>query len=482
MFNFLKRKSSTPKLFVIGLDCAPPELVFEQWRQELPNLNRLISGGSYGKLQSCIPCITVPAWSVMTASIDPGQLGIYGFRNRADTSYHNMTIASAAAVKADRVWDILSRAGKQVIAVGVPPMYPVKPVNGVAVGCFLTPATVGKDESGARVNKTFTYPAEMSGQINEWAGGEYLVDVKQFRTEDKDFLLKQIYEMTEKRFAVVKRLMTERTWDFFMFVEMGTDRIHHGFWKYHDPAHVKHEPGNPYRDAIRNYYHAIDDQIGDLLGLLDDNTAVMVLSDHGAQKMDGGICVNEWLRREGYLVLKDEPEGAGIIPFEKVEVDWEKTTAWSSGGYYGRIFLNVQGREPNGIIPPDRYEAVRDEFVHKLAALTDPEGHNIGTVSYKPQGIYREVRGVAPDLIVYFGNLFWRAVGSFGHEGIHTFENDTGPDDANHAEYGIYVNYNPRQRQGGRELTGLQLMDVGPTMLDILGVSVPGDMRGRLIR
>jgi len=207
----------------------------------------------------------------------------------------------------------------------------------------------------------------------------------------------------------------------------------------------------------------------------------MVLSDHGAKKMDGGICVNEWLRREGYLVLKEEPEGQGAIPFEKVEVDWEKTTAWSSGGYYGRIFLNVQGREPSGVIPPERYEAVRDELVEKLAALTDHEGRNIGTVSYKPQGIYREVRGVAPDLIVYFGNLFWRAVGSFGHHSIHTFENDTGPDDANHAEYGIYIYYDPRQRQGGRELHGLELMDVGPTMLDALGVPVPGDMRGRRI-
>jgi len=481
MFNFLKRKNPNPKLFVIGLDCAPPELVFEQWRQELPHLNRLITNGSYGRLKSCIPCITVPAWSVMTASHDPGELGIYGFRNRSDTSYHNMSIASAAAVKADRVWDILSRAGKQVIVVGVPPMYPVKPVNGIAVGCFLTPATVGVNEAGARMTKIFTYPAEMSGQINEWAGGEYLVDVKQFRTENKDFLLKQIYEMTEKRFAVVKKLMTERPWDFFMFVEMGTDRIHHGFWKYHDPTHWKHEPGNPYQNAIRDYYHMIDEQIGQLLSLLDDNTAVMVLSDHGAKKMDGGICVNEWLRREGYLVLKEEPEGQGAIPFEKVEVDWEKTTAWSSGGYYGRIFLNVQGREPSGVIPPERYETVRDELVEKLAALTDHEGRNIGTVSYKPQGIYREVRGVAPDLIVYFGNLFWRAVGSFGHHSIHTFENDTGPDDANHAEYGIYIYYDPRQRQGGRELHGLELMDVGPTMLDALGVPVPGDMRGRRI-
>jgi predicted AlkP superfamily phosphohydrolase/phosphomutase len=89
-----------------------------------------------------------------------------------------------------------------------------------------------------------------------------------------------------------------------------------------------------------------------MLSALDDDTVVMVVSDHGAKRMDGGICINEWLRREGYLVLKEEPvrEGSRPIPFEKVEVDWEQTTAWGAGGYYARIFLNVQGREPNATL------------------------------------------------------------------------------------------------------------------------------------
>src|SRR6266550_2641898 len=106
------------KLFVIGLDCAAPELVFNQWRAELPHLNRLLSQGVYGRLESCTPCITVPAWSVMTSGKDPGVLGIYGFRNRADYSYDRMTIATGAAVKEPRVWDHLSQAGKRVILVG----------------------------------------------------------------------------------------------------------------------------------------------------------------------------------------------------------------------------------------------------------------------------------------------------------------------------------------------------------------------------
>jgi predicted AlkP superfamily phosphohydrolase/phosphomutase len=257
-----------PKLLVIGLDCAAPELVFEQWRHELPNLDRLMGRGLYGRFRSCTPCITVPAWSVMTSSKDPGVLGIYGFRNRADYSYDRMAIANGTAVKEPRVWDVLSQAGKQVVTIGVPGTFPPRPVNGAQVGCFLTPQTIGVDASGRQVSKTFTYPPELSDQVNAWAGGEYVVDVKNFRTDDKDDLLGQIYDTSRQHFEVVRQKLRNWRWDFFMFVEMGVDRIHHGFWKYHDPTHLKHDPGNPYRNAIRDYYRYIDQEIGEVLGLV----------------------------------------------------------------------------------------------------------------------------------------------------------------------------------------------------------------------
>ena len=69
---------------VIGLDCAAPELVFDRWLDDLPNLKSLYQSGLHGLLRSCDPPITVPAWSVMMSSKSPGRLGVYGFRNRAD--------------------------------------------------------------------------------------------------------------------------------------------------------------------------------------------------------------------------------------------------------------------------------------------------------------------------------------------------------------------------------------------------------------
>jgi predicted AlkP superfamily phosphohydrolase/phosphomutase len=312
-------------------------------------------------------------------------------------------------------------------------------------------------------------------------GRPYDVDVPQFRTDDKDHLLRQIHEMTEKRFAVIKHLLREKPWDFFMFVEIGLDRIHHGMWKSWDPDHPKHEPGNPYQNAIPDYYRYLDRELGEVLGMLDDDTVVLVVSDHGAKAMEGGFAVNEWLRREGLLVLKEEPPYEGLVPFEKVEVDWEKTTAWGSGGYYARVFMNVEGREPQGKVPARDYEKVRDQLKEMIEAIPDHEGKPMGSVAFKPEELYRDVRNVAPDLMVYFGNLRWRSLGSFGLPDLYTFENDLGPDDANHDQEGIFVLWDPRRNYGGRCVERLQLMDVAPTVLDLMGVPVPPDMQGKVV-
>ncbi|MDZ7266524.1 MAG: alkaline phosphatase family protein [candidate division KSB1 bacterium] len=456
------------KVLVVGLDCVPPELLFRQYRDELPHVRDLMARGLWGELESCHPPITVPAWSCMMASQDPGQLGIYGFRNRADYSYDKLSIATGNAVKVERVWDLLSRADKKVVVVGVPGTYPPRPVNGVLVSCFLTPG----------IESQYTHPAGLREEI---AGvvGEYMVDVKGFRTEDKDWLLRQIYEMTEKRLRVVRHFLRTKPWDFFMFVEMGTDRIHHGFWKFSDPGHRGYEPGNRHEQAIRDYYRYLDRELGELLAMIDQDTVVLVVSDHGAKKMDGGICINEWLWQNGYLTLHTPP--ARPTAMDKCAVDWSRTRAWSEGGYYARLFLNVKGREPQGVIEPRDYERVRDELAAKIAAIPDHQGRPLGTQVYTPQALYRATNNIAPDLLIYFGDLSWRSVGTLGTGAIHTFDNDTGPDDANHAQQGILILHDPAQPGGGREIKGMSLYDVAPTILHLLGQTPPPHMIGKSI-
>jgi predicted AlkP superfamily phosphohydrolase/phosphomutase len=447
------------KLLVIGLDCAAPQLVFEQWREELPTLRRLIENGAYGRLESTHPPITVPAWACMMSSRDPGELGIYGFRNRKDYSYDGYTVANATALRYDRVWDVLERGGHQVILLGVPQTYPVKPINGCVVSDFLTPSTKSQ----------YTYPAELKEEIERVSGG-YVLDVEEFRTPDKAALLRRVYEKTAKHFQAAKHLLATKPWDFFMLVEMGVDRIHHGFWSYMDPTHPKYEAGNPFEHAIRDYYGYVDQEVGRLIDLAPRDTIVLVVSDHGAKKMDGGICFNEWLIQEGYLTLATTPVKPTAI--DKVAIDWSKTMAWGDGGYYGRLFLNVRGREPRGIVQPTDYERVRQELIDKIAAITDPQGRPLGCRAHRPQELYRSVNGIPPDLIVYFGDLHWRSVGSVGLGSIYTFENDTGPDEANHDWHGIFILNEvgcARGRLAPGYKEGLRLYDVGPTILNFFG-------------
>jgi predicted AlkP superfamily phosphohydrolase/phosphomutase len=185
--------------------------------------------------------------------------------------------------------------------------------------------------------------------------------------------------------------------------------------------------------------------------------------------------VNEWLRREGLLHLAGEPNG--VTSPREVGIDWSQTVAWGEGGYYARVFLNVEGREPQGVVPAADYEIVRDDLARQLAAIPDDEGRPLATRVYKPEEVYPEVEGVAPDLIVIFGDLLWRSVGTIGgDEGVHTFENDTGPDDANHAQEGLLIAAGPGV--AARGTLDAHLLDVAPTVLELLGLPVPDGMRG----
>src|SRR5205085_10245101 len=127
----------------------------------------------------------------------------------------------------------------------------------------------------------------------------------------------------------------------------------------------------------------------------------------------------------------------------------------------GRLFMNVKGREPQGVIQPARYEQTRDELIAKLESAPGPHGEPLGTKVLKPQDVYPDVRGAAPDLIVYFGDLAWRSMGSVGNPSLYTYENDTGPDGANHDRTGVFTMVGaPNQPIGHVE--ELNLVDVGP--------------------
>ena len=452
------------KLLVIGLDCAAPALLFGDER--LTNIRRLMAGGCYGRLESVVPPITIPAWQCMVTSQDPGSLGVYGFRNRADRSYAKLDIVNSKSFKAQSIWDYLAMEGKRSVVIGVPPSFPPRRLNGISVGCFMTPS----------VEDDYTHPPQVKDEIRDLVG-EYLVDVKGFRTDDKAWLRDQIFEMSQKQFTVVRHYIEHTDWDYFHFVNIALDRVHHGFWKYIDATHPDYEPESPFAPVIPDFYAHLDEEIGRVLELLDNDTAVLIVSDHGAQALHGGFCVNEWLVQQGLLVLNAYP--TEVTPFGQLDVNWEKTRVWSEGGYYARVFFNVKGREPSGVIEPAEYETFREDIARRLEALPKPDGTPMGSLVFKPEEIYQAVRNVPPDLIVHFGALDWRSIGGVGYDGtLHVRENDTGPDDCNHAQFGAFILAAPNVPPLG-ELQGARLLDIAPTLMEVGGYEIPESFQGR---
>ena len=455
------------RLLVMGLDSAPPELLFDKFRNELPNIRGLMEHGVYARMRSSDPPITIPAWMVMATSRNPGSLGLYGFRHRKGYSYTDGWIANSLSVKAEKIWDILARAGVKVCVVGVPPSYPPTPVNGELISCFITPDA----------NREYTHPPELKREI-EALVGPYPFDVE-FRTDQRDQLLKDLHQMTDTHFRVLEHLMTTRPWDFFMFVDIGLDRMHHAFWKYYDKSHPKYVPGNQYENAMLDYYKRLDEHVARLLKKIDDDTIVVVVSDHGVKGMRGAFCVNEWLIREGYLVLKERPQS--VVELEKAAVDWGRTKAWAWGGYYARVFLNVKGREPQGIIEPNEFERERDNLAERLKTISDPSGWRMETQAYKPEELCPVSVGDRPDLMVYFDDLFWRSAGTLGHSDIYLSENDRGPDDAVHSQHGTFILQDKQLKHTGR-IPDIDVLDIAPTLLQRMELSVPSTMEGKPVQ
>jgi predicted AlkP superfamily phosphohydrolase/phosphomutase len=257
-------------------------------------------------------------------------------------------------------------------------------------------------------------------------------------------------------------------------VELALDRLQHGFWHLTDPEHRRFEPRNPFEHAIRDYYRFLDRQIGELLDILDlDDTAVWVVSDHGAKRLDGSFALNDWLIREGLLVLKSPSHS--VQRFDPALVDWSRTKVWGEGGYHGQLYINKAGREPQGIVRPDEYGPLRETLTRKLAALSDHRGQPFGNRVFRPDELYPTCRGCPPDLIVLFGDLHWRCVAAVGHSSLHVFSDDPGAEEANHAQAGLYILSHPSLRPAQRAAT---LYDVVPTSLRLLRLAVPPTLRG----
>lgn len=457
-------------MLVIGLDCAPPALVFERFAAIMPNLSALRARGLWGPLRSIVPPVTVPAWACMTSGRDPGELGVYGFRDRVPGTY-DLALVDARRIEVPRVWDLAARAGKRCVALFVPPSWPPRAEPGVAIaGCFLTPTAA----------HAWSAPPSLKDELTA-SFGAYQLDVEGFRSGDSARLAREISAMTEQHLQMARHVWEHHAPDLLFAVTIGPDRFHHALWEHLDPSHPRHDPAHLLVQVGRDYYAAIDAQLGALLAQCDAETTVLIVSDHGARTLRGGVAINEWLIACGELTLSERPFERA--PLGKARVDWSKTRAWGEGGYHGRIFLNVAGREPNGIVAPGDVPRVTAKLADALRAMRGPDGAPLGNRVVVPADEYRAVRGHAPDLLVFFGDLDYRSLGTIGPTSasaaqIFHADNDTGADACNHDWDGIFVMAGGGVAARGHT-AGLSLYDVTPTVLARLGVAVPAELLGR---
>jgi predicted AlkP superfamily phosphohydrolase/phosphomutase len=449
------------KICILGLEGASSQLLFADER--LANIRRLMELGTYGELQSVAPPGAVPGWLCLASSQDPGSLGVYGLRNRLEYSYSLPALAAPPIVQGSALWDQVAAAGRKSIVFAVPPNFPPRPIAGISLGCFLTP-----DPATAE----FTLPASLKQEMQTLVA-DYDADIRTPNLS-KDVLRDQIFQMSRKQWEVVRWLLREKEWDHFHFVDIGLDRVQRAFWEFFDPQHPRYEPDSPYGQVIPEYYLWLDEQIGGVLELLDQETVLLLASTSGTQRLDGSFALNQWFMQEGLLVL-NQASGWNVTAFDQLQVNWAKTKVWSSDGPCASLYFNVSGREPQGNIPAGDYESFCDQITARVESLSDASGQPLPAQVFKPNQLYRQTRNVAPDLMVQFGEGHWSSVGSIGHPGL-VVENMAlgctpgGP--------GAFVLTAPNSPLSER-YEGAHLLDMAPTLLDLAGYEIPGSMQGR---
>ena len=455
------------RVFVLGLDAFTPQLCFEQFKDQLPNLSALMEESAWGRSNGVVPPLSCTSWVAFAKGRNPGASAFHGFTTRKNFSYTDFFVANSTVIEKERIWDILKGAGKKSIVVNVPVTYPPYDVNGIMISSFLTPGA----------DRDYCFPKEVKEEINKIADG-YMIDVENFKKKPKDIVFNELIEMEEKRFKVTKDFIKNKDWDFFIMVTTGTDRIHHAFWADMDESHPDHKADTKFKNAIFDYYKFIDKKIGEVKEALDEDDVLLIMSDHGAREMHGFFNVNQWLIQEGYMKLLETPDQPTL--FREAKVDWANTKVFCTGNYIARIFINLKGREPEGIVDESEYNALIEEVKEKLLAVRDEAGDEMQTLVFKKEEVYSGKHvNVQPDLVVMFDDLKWGANQMIGHKTLFSHTADKGRNSANHYRKGMFLLNNAGLAPGKTD--DINLIDLMPTILKIMGVDIPKEVEGKPI-
>lgn len=329
---------------VLSIDGVPHGFIEKMRdRGDIPNLASLISTFGLRKMRSIQPTVSCVAWSSYMTGSNPGKHGIYGFIDRQEGTY-DVSFPNAASRTAEDLWSILSRADKRVFGMNVPTTYPPEPVNGIMIGCFLSPSL----EKAA-------YPAGVADYLRSI---DYRTDSDAaLARRDKRAMLDDLHKTLDARMEAMFHFLGEEDWDFFHTHIMGSDRINHFLWEKMESDDAEFAP------AFYAYYRRIDEYVGRLLSSLPDDVPLMIFSDHGFCAIKQEVQLSRYLVELGWTCPMQRPQ-------HPLAIDPLNSRAYCL--IPGRVFVNLAGREPRGIVPLDEYEKTREQLAADLMNLRDP--------------------------------------------------------------------------------------------------------------
>jgi predicted AlkP superfamily phosphohydrolase/phosphomutase len=519
-----------PKILIIGLDGATFDLI-KPWAAEgkLPTFERLLQQGVHGELTSTIPPVTAPAWTSFMTGKNPGKHGLYHFIEPRPGSYE-MRYTNARSRLAKTIWQILNESGISVGVLNVPMTYPPDRLNGYMISGMDSP-----EDSTAITN-----PPELYQELQERFGKvspqiRYLGYLK--TDQRREGVLKGLEEMDAHYLQLTDYLLKKYPVDVAMVVFTSVDTVQHFFWQYMDRTHPQHDAvgAAKYGEAILRVYQRVDEIIAKLIGSLPEDTAVLLMSDHGFHPTSARIVhINRYLFDLGLLRLHDSSQQwyhpqtliqatikrvdtvlrRTLTPHQKAKVsrmfpglrnmweshyaglsniDWAQTKAYCYEilTFPSCVWINVQGLRPQGIVDPGaEYEQLMRFITDKLYALKDPmTGQQLISRVYRKQEIYHgPYLDQAPDLtLAWWDGITLLGKPSFtqdGHEPVVSFTGgrpiSAGEWGGTHALQGILV-FRGKPFHKGKKLEQVEIVDLAPTLLHILGLPIREDMDGRVL-
>jgi predicted AlkP superfamily phosphohydrolase/phosphomutase len=505
---------ASKKVIAIGWDGACWDLL-QPWVQagKLPNLAGLMERGVSSPLQSTPLPLSPAAWTTIVTGQNPAKHGVFDWFERKPGSY-DVEYVHTGRIGAKPIWEYFNESTKRIGIFNPPMLYPAVPLDGFMISGMAAPKPEALD---------LTYPRELIEQVEAKVGPYLAGEAEIYKYGREHEYLQSILDWLDYQRRLIRFLIEKWPCDGYLFVFMQSDHVQHKFWRYLDPEFPGYDPNHDpkYRDAIFRVYRALDEILGDLVSYFGEDANYVLLSDHGAGPNYGVMYINRWLQEKGLLNLRQNFStrakswvskgnlvlrayqllarlGLGraaqlvskparnravnaFLSFE--DIDWPRTKAYSRGAF-GQIYLNLKGREPQGIVEPGEQAA---EFIADIIAelhrLVHPDtGEALITQIHRREdvmeGPYLER---AADILFCIQNYAYQSSIKFGLESPGIIGPSEYEDSGSHRPEGILVMAGPSIQPGG-QIQKASVADITPTLLALADLPIPASLDGRPLR